>query len=108
MAGMSRPSVPARRCDRWVADRHEWVAINESANIAVMFKKGQTRMPAYKVVPFSFAVGQEPGPLLRRWLDAYLSQVRPHIAEYLARPVFTGILTVWRKALQPHMTFFAV
>ena len=56
----------------------------------MMFKKGQTRMPAYKVVPFSLAVGQEHGPLLRRLLDAYLPQVWPHIVEYLASSTIHG------------------
>jgi len=56
-----------------------------NANIITMFKKGTTRIPADRVVPFALATGESPAGLLRQWLGAYMATVLPDIDAYLTR-----------------------
>jgi len=55
----------------------------ENANIITMFKKGTTRIPPEKVVPFALALEQDPGQMLRQWFAAYMPKVLSDVEKYL-------------------------
>ncbi len=55
----------------------------KNSNIMTMFKRGTTRIPPDKVVPLAFALGQDPGLMLRDWFEAYMPNVMQDIDAYL-------------------------
>ena len=59
----------------------------DNPNVITMFKKGPTRLPLPKVVPFALSVGGDPARLLRMWFEAYEPDALPHIMEYLCHSV---------------------
>lgn len=70
-----------------------------NANMISLFKKGTTRIPLDKVVPFAQALGVDPAEMIREWFDTYMPGILSAIEPYIGMAL-TANEEAWVRRLR--------
>ena len=71
----------------------------DNQNIITMFKKGTTRVPLAKVVPFAQTLGTDPAALIRQWFETYMPEALTVIEQHMGM-VLSGPEKTWVMGLR--------
>jgi transcriptional regulator with XRE-family HTH domain len=70
-----------------------------NANMISLFKKGTTRIPLDKVVPFAQALDVDPAELIHEWFDTYMPGILSAIEPYIGMAL-TANEEAWVRRLR--------
>ena len=71
-----------------------------NANMISLFKKGTTRIPLDKVVPFARALDVDPAEMIREWFDTYMPGILPTVIDPYIGMALTANEEAWVRRLR--------